>query len=259
LSWTKYSSGDEAKDCDIEVTSEVDVIISLYNFETYKAVLQRSLESCFDNPRIIFHFVLARPTPAELAWTNALIENTHHKLYRSDELIGVYAAWNLAIKGGSSEFITNLNADDLRLPHSICHQAKALEGNAADGSYGNFIISNDILGFIESPASDVLASNLGQFDEKKLLWDAQNFMHCAPMWRRKLHLKSGLFDETLKSSGDTDFWLRAMSEGAIFSLFPDQTAVYFHNPEGLSTSLISAGHREWTRIRNRELRRKALP
>jgi GT2 family glycosyltransferase len=77
------------------------------------------------------------------------------------------------------------------------------------------------------------------------------------MWRRDLHDQFGLFDETLKSSGDTEFWLRALAKGAKFVYYPEVTAVYFHNPEGLSSSLSSTGHGEWAMVRDRFL--KATP
>jgi hypothetical protein len=104
----------------------------------------------------------------------------------------------------------------------------------------------------------MLLSKLGSFNEKTLVQNSLNFMHCAPMWKRSLHEKLGLFDESLKSSGDTDFWLRALSAGSLFANYAMATVVYFHNPEGLSTSLSSSGRHEWQDIRDRHLRTRYL-
>jgi glycosyltransferase involved in cell wall biosynthesis len=247
--------GSKSTTCDSSLSSTVDVIISLYKFEKYKKVLEHSVRSCFKNPKITYHFVLVSGSDAEIDWLRSVIKNSHHQVHLVDERIGIYSAWNLAIKKGLSDFITNLNADDLRLPHSICSQAAALQNESASGSFGNFILTNDILSAIDSKNESWLASDLGAFDQKTLVVHSQNKMHCAPIWRRDLHARLGTFDDTLKSSGDTDFWLRAMEAGYNFIQYQPITAVYFHNPEGLSTSVASSGLKEWSRIRDAYIRR----
>jgi hypothetical protein len=243
-------------ECNLELKANVDVIISLYRFQEYIPVLERSLKSCFSNPRITFHFVMVSGSASEASWLSDLVTETHHKLYQIENRIGIYAAWNLAINKSSGELITNLNADDLRLPHSICCQAVKLQAESTDGSYGNFVLSMDIFSSLREKSEMALVSSLGGFSESVLVDKSQNMMHCAPMWKRTLHDRFGMFDESLKSSGDTDFWLRAMAGGAKFSSYKPVTAIYFHNPEGLSSSLSSSGHREWQSIRDSYLRSK---
>jgi hypothetical protein len=245
-----------ATECILKLNTHVDVVISLYKFYKYIPVLERSLQSCFLNPRITFHFVLVSGDTSERNWLLGLVNDTHHKVYQIENRIGIYSAWNIAIEGGSGELITNLNADDLRLPHSICCQALALQEESHDGSYGNFILSTDIFSSLENKSHKALVSDLGNFSEAVLVNQSQNMMHCAPMWKRTLHNRFGMFDESLKSSGDTEFWLRAMAGGAKFSSYTPVTAIYFHNPEGLSSSLSSSGHREWQSVRDSHLRRK---
>jgi hypothetical protein len=114
----------------------------------------------------------------------------------------------------------------------------------------------DIFSSMREKSETALVSSLGGFNESVLVEKSQNMMHCAPMWKRTLHHRFGMFDEYLKSSGDTDFWLRAMAGGAKFSSYEPVTAIYFHNPEGLSSSLSSSGHREWQSIRDSHLRSK---
>ena len=247
---------ESAKECNPKLNTHVDVVISLYKFKKYIPVLEKSLQSCFSNPRITFHFVLVSGDTSEKKWLLGLVNDTHHKVYQIENRIGIYSAWNIAIEGGSGELITNLNADDLRLPHSICCQASALQEESHDGSYGNFILSTDIFSFLQHKPDMALVSDLGNFSEAVLVNQSQNLMHCAPMWNRTLHNRFGMFDETLNSSGDTDFWLRAMVGGANFLIYKPVTAIYFHNPDGLSSSLSSSGHREWRSIRDSHLRRK---
>jgi hypothetical protein len=241
--------------CNEHLTATVDVVISLYKFEKYKKVLERSVRSCFRNPKITYHFVLVSGSEAEIDWLRSVTKDSHHQVHLVDERIGIYSAWNLAIKCGSSDFITNLNADDLRMPHSICSQTAKLQTESASGSFGNFILTNDILSALDGKNDSWLVSDLGEFNQETLVFHSQNKMHCAPVWKRELHAKIGTFDDTLKSSGDTDFWLRAMEAGYKFVQYQPITAVYFHNPEGLSTSVASSGHREWSRIRDAYIRR----
>jgi glycosyltransferase involved in cell wall biosynthesis len=255
LSWKKFQYDTHSATCDSRLTASVDVIISLYKFEKFKNVLEKSLESCFKNPKITVHIVAVCASESEIHWLKNLTSNSHHRLYFLDERIGIYEAWNLAIQHSSAELITNLNVDDLRLPHSICTQATQLENSYADGSFGNFVLTDDIFVSLDSSSTNHLVSSLGQFDLERLAGKSQNFMHCAPIWKRSLHERFGMFDASLSSSGDTEFWLRAMSSGAKFVPFDPVTVVYFHNPEGLSTSVASSGNKEWSRIRDAYIRR----
>jgi hypothetical protein len=250
ISWKSKPLPEKSLGCDQELVKSVDVVVSLYNFLKYKPVLEKSVKSCFANPKVTFHFILVAGSRDEVEWLTELVADSHHKLHLVDRRIGIYAAWNIGIESGTGDYITNLNTDDLRLPHSICCQAASLQQASAEGSFGNFILSKDILADLYSKSTKWLVSNLGKFDIRKLVIGSQNFMHCAPMWKRELHTANGLFNEELRSSGDTEFWLRCMASGASFVSYSPETVVYFHNPEGLSTSVGSVGHKEWTRIRD---------
>jgi hypothetical protein len=258
LRWKLDTEVPKRDQCESSLTKSVDVIVSLYNFQKHTEVLAKSLESCMTNSKVTFHFVLVSATPGERSWLENLVGKSHHRIHVSDERIGIYAAWNMAISECTGDFITNLNADDIRLPHSICHQANNLQNTSADGSYGNFVLSLNIADSLHNKDKKHLVSELPSFGLETLVDYSQNFMHCAPMWRRDLHDRFGFFDESLKSSGDTEFWLRAMESGAQFSPYKPTTVVYFHNPEGLSTSLASIGREEWSRIRDNHLKKRQL-
>jgi len=257
LSWGHIPSNPVTSHCDTKLAKTVDVVISLYKFEKYQSVIEKSLESCLRNPLITFHIILVSGSSNEIAWVQNLTRGSHHKIHLSETRIGIYEAWNIGIQNGSAEFITNLNADDLRLPHSICQQAANLQQRDIDGSYGNFALSSNIFVSLRSPETRHLVSNLGKFEIDTLIKNSENFMHCAPMWKRELHDRVGYFDSLFTSSGDTQFWLRCLVSGASFDLYPPVTAIYFHNPDGLSTSVSSAGSKEWGSIRREYLMNKA--
>jgi len=258
LAWERATHSTSTKNCDTNLSKSVDVLVSLYQFEKHIPVLTKSLESCFSNSKITFHFVLVSPSPSERIWLEKLVGNSHHRIQIASARVGIYSAWNLALKECTGEFITNLNADDIRLPHSICSQAASLQNSSDDGSYGNFVLSRDIASSLNDMDDKHLVSNLPTFNLERLLNHSQNLMHCAPMWKRDLHDRFGMFDESLNSSGDTEFWLRSLVNGARFSVYKPTTVIYFHNPEGLSTSLASIGRQEWAQIRTRHFKRRLL-
>lgn len=256
IQWKRHEAGEYQEFCETSLNTSVDVVISLYRFEEFESVLSTSVQSCFGNKKITFHFVIVEGTDRELKFIKSLVKNSHHKIHVSESRIGIYAAWNKAILSSSGNLITNLNADDLRLPHSICKQAASLSRTNCDGNYGNFILTDNVLSYLNPKTEKSLVSSLNEFNIETLVFGSQNLMHCAPMWKRALHDKFGKFDDTLKSSGDTEFWLRAMEGGATFELYPAATVVYFHNPDGLSTSMSSAGHSEWRIVRDQYLRNR---
>ena len=60
--------------------------------------------------------------------------------------------------------------------------------------------------------------------------------HASPMWKRSLHDDAGKFDDTFKSAGDWEMWLRAASKGKKFKKIPNVLGLYYFNPKGISTN-----------------------
>jgi hypothetical protein len=230
----------------------VDILISLYRYEEFKSVLVKSISqnACELNT---FHVSLVESNEIE---AKVLIDLIPDRVNLSLEIqplrVGLYETWNSAIKAGNSELITNLNADDLRRPGSICAMAKEFNSNGkAEICYGNFVILDKI--FFKSWQSLDLSnrkSQLGDFSLFDLVYRGNNKPHCAPMWKRSIHADLGYFNENLESSGDSDLWLRALVKGKSFHYTPMVTVAYFDNPQGLSSSLSSRGFREWNNILN---------
>ena len=63
-----------------------------------------------------------------------------------------------------------------------------------------------------------------------------NMPHASPMWRRTLHDKYGMFDESYRSAGDWEMWLRAASQGSQFKKAAGTYNLYCFNPKGVSTN-----------------------
>lgn len=164
------------------------------------------------------------------------------------ERIGIYDAWNLAIKESNSYFITNANVDDLHRQDAFELKINALKSN----SEIDVVYSDVFYSFMENLSFDVIANanlktNFTSEATKSTLLQ-YNFPHNAPMWRRSLHQKIGYFDTQYKSAGDYEFWLRAAFEEHSFMKINEIVSVYYNNPGGISTNLKSEGVLEAVRI-----------
>lgn len=169
---------------------------------------------------------------------------------RTNERIGIYEAWNLALGMARGEFLTSANVDDLRRADSLEQQAALLELLPfVDVVYQDFYYTLDpTLGFDEAAAFG-FRSDLPLVTPQGLM--ALNPPHNAPMWRRRLHDELGLFDTGFQSAGDYDFWMRCVLAGKTFYKLNDPHVVYFQNPHGLSTRPDTRGHEETREVHRR--------
>jgi GT2 family glycosyltransferase len=166
--------------------------------------------------------------------------NAYVKLYpnikylRLNENIGIYEAWNLAIKESNSEFITNANVDDSHRNDAFELKIQALRLNPQI----DVVYSDVYYSYLENAPFDIVAkcglrTNFSTANKFNLF--SYNSPHNSPMWRRSLHDKIGYFDTQYKSAGDYEFWLRAAFSGSSFMKINDIVVVYYNNPKGMST------------------------
>jgi glycosyltransferase involved in cell wall biosynthesis len=148
--------------------------------------------------------------------------------------IGIYDAWNVAVRLARGRYLTNTNLDDLRSKNSFELQATALDRNSfADVVYQDFFYSLDPSFSFDEVAMLGFKSRLPLVTPNNLL--VFNSPHNGPMWRKALHDELGLFDTSLKSAGDYEFWLRCLWKGKNFFKINTPHIAYYHNPEGVST------------------------
>jgi hypothetical protein len=82
--------------------------------------------------------------------------------------------------------------------------------------------------------------------DKNLIWPMQakfskeSMIEClpgwCPVWRRSMHTRYGMFDDSFKIIGDYEMWLRAVSHNAKFMEIPGVYSIYYLNPRGCSTN-----------------------
>lgn len=155
----------------------------------------------------------------------------HRMPYRA----GIYAAWNYGVGLARGRYLTNANLDDLRRVDSLERQASALDALSFVD-----VVYDDHLYFCDPNADWDLIKRVGVASELPIVTRNNMFTfnppHNGPMWRANLHERVGSFDESYRSAGDYDFWIRALIDGATFYKLNEPTVAYYFNTEGLSTS-----------------------
>ncbi len=168
------------------------------------------------------------------------------KYIRTDERIGLYAAWNIAIQNSTGDFITNANTDDIVSPNLYRNLCRVLD-DGHDFAYPSWYttgVENQQWGTLHSVdtggrpghyAGDIDTAGVGHF----------------PMWRRCLHEKVGMFDERYMALGDADFWARCYYQArAKFAWHDKFEACYlYRNGQNLWNRVINSN--EWDMYRNK--------
>jgi GT2 family glycosyltransferase len=156
---------------------------------------------------------------------------------RLDKDPGLYGVWNLAIGISRAEFLVNANIDDRMAPNFLEVHLQALQENPdVDLVYCD--------NYWTGKPNETFETNSGNNRFHPLGYPTPEFSKaiaallpgCHPMWRKSLHKKCGLFDETVFVVGDLDMWMRAVKAGAIFKKINGIYGLYYSNPIGLSTS-----------------------
>jgi len=227
----------------------VDVIISAYKGISFFPILINSIGTNIC-PKTTFYILLIDYQKEELQQFTEFLNKENIHVHCFSEKITIYKAWNFGISLGRGDLITNLNLDDLRRPNSICFLAKHFSDEKnLDVVYGDSIIVTrnppENWGNLDVKFRRTL---VGEFSLKDLLFYGNNKPHCAPMWRRSLHARIGMFNEDFVTSSDSDFWLRSLIAGVKFKYVSDVVVAYFLNPSGLSSSWNSSGFKEWNLI-----------
>lgn len=137
----------------------------------------------------------------------------------------IYKAWNMGIERAHGEYITNANTDDRLYPGALQKLSEALDRNKRCGvAYSNLDIVTEVDG-----------EPIGRFDwieggVEQLLNGC--FLGPMPMWRKELHTKYGLFDESYHVAGDYEFWLRIAARGIKFYHIKESLGVYARRERG---------------------------
>lgn len=155
------------------------------------------------------------------------------KYLRTNKRESLYQAWNRGIEASAGKYLTNANTDDRHDVHCLERLVNRLEQNLLyDIAYGNLfksVIPNEA--FVQNDQSKPCSSQT--FFPVSLL--LHNYVGAQPVWRRSLHTKIGLFDESYEVIGDYEFILRAISQGCQFLHVPEAEGIMLWHEKALST------------------------
>lgn len=219
---------------------EVSIITSVYKGDKFIEGFLKDItsQSMFNRCELIL--INANSPDNEESTIRWYVQRYPNIIYiRLDKDPGLYAVWNYAIKIASGNFITNANIDDRRSKDSIeTLYNEIIKSPDIDLVYASYHVTKKPNQTFET--HDRFQNNISPSFSK------QNMQECIPgpfpLWRKSMHKKYGYFNETYKSAGDWEMWLRAVSQGSIFKKINYFSGLYYLNPKGLSTDVASLWH-----------------
>lgn len=228
---------------------KVSAIVSTYNSEKY-------IRGCLDD---LIAQSLYRKGGLEIVVINtgsqqneaAIVEEyrqkyDHIKHIHTDQRETVYGAWNRGIKAASGQYITNANTDDRHRVDALEKMAQVLDSRSDIALvYADVDITTmENARFGEAPIKGKFTWR--EFDRQTMFQGC--YMGPQPMWRRSLHDRYGYFDDTMRTSGDYEFWLR-MCMTETYLHIPETLGLYLESPSSIEhTSQDVAGHETLTAL-----------
>lgn len=160
---------------------------------------------------------------------------------------GIYGVWNMAIEMAQGEYITNANVDD-GLAYDCYEKFVQIFDNNRDIDvvYANYYMVQEPNQTFQQARKNGQLSNMPECTTATLKSCSSPNNH--PMWRKSLHKKYGYFDESYRSAGDYEMWIRLAANNVKFKKIEEPLGIYYLNPHGMSTSKDSPSSKETAQI-----------
>jgi glycosyltransferase involved in cell wall biosynthesis len=131
------------------------------------------------------------------------LDGIHYVRVDRNQRVG--GARNIGVLASSSEYLSFLDDDDVRLPNTVDEQVRLLSANQEAGLiYGQAILGNQT----GQPTNELYPLTCPQGD---VFWDLvnQNFIPCgSAVFRRSCLDRIGLLDNGIPGLDDWDLWIR---------------------------------------------------
>ncbi|MBI3806647.1 MAG: FkbM family methyltransferase [Nitrospirae bacterium] len=215
-----------------EETPLISVIVSTYRAEAFMQECLEDLERQTMSRHMEIIVVDAASPENERAIVSAFQARYKNITFlRTPTRIGVYAAWNMALKLAAGTYVTPFSTND-RLRHDAYEiLARTLDEHPDVALvYGDTYVTRHPHQTFEHHQREGVWKwpeyNYGDLRRRCLVGP-------HPMWRRSVHDDVGFFDESFVALGDQDFWLRLGASRQLLHI-SEVTGLYWHSSEGLS-------------------------
>ncbi len=210
---------------------KISAIVSAYNSEQFiRGCLDDLLnQSLYKKGKLEIIVVVSGSEENE-----KLIVDEYLKTYSNIKLIStegketIYKAWNRGINAAVGKYITNANTDDRHKEDALEQILNVFEtNNKVDVVYADVYNTRIMNDTFDSPSEKTVTKWI-PFDKDLILFGC--FLGPQPMWKKSLHEKFGMFDESLKVVGDYEFWLRISREAKFYHL-DEVLGLYFYSED----------------------------
>lgn len=177
----------------------ISVVVPLYNYRKYIGYcIQSILKQTYKD----FELIVVDDCSTDESYKVAkkFKEDKRVKVIKLDKNYGYSKAKNEGIVISKGKYIVTLDADDMMTKDSLEIRLKAIEKRGVDFVYADaYFVKNKIT------LKDCYASNKHKINKSI---DLYNIHAQSVMINRSVHVKYGLYDESLRSRSDREMWWR---------------------------------------------------
>lgn len=236
----------------------VTALVSTYNSDKFFSECMSDLlkQSLFKKGRLEILVIDSQSPGREKEFSLEVMKTESNITYlRTKNREGLYRAWNRGIAMASGDLLTSANTDDRHRHDALEVLLHVMEQNPRCAlAYGDSIVTRN-----ENEIFEVCSVQefwqLYDFDRIRQIHFAQN--GSQPMWRRALHARYGLFDESFRICGDYDWWLR-LAQAEEFIHVPELLGLYLESPSSIEHRDPELSLREVTRVRETYSKRAGI-